>query len=89
MKKSASYEILAAVLGMIGVILLVFTYYPILNPIQYKIDHHHATAPLSRFIIGTPFSLLFLSVAWFFNHKTQKLKRDENNPKCDQNSKPS
>jgi hypothetical protein len=77
MKKSLSCEILAAVTAMVGVVLLVFTYYPIINPIQYRIDNHRETAPVSRFILGTPVSLLMLSGAWYFNRKTQKLKRDQ------------
>ena len=77
MKKSVPYEILAAVTAMAGVVLLVFTYYPIINPIQYGIDNQRETAPATRFILGTPVSLLILSGAWYFNRKTQKLKRDE------------
>jgi hypothetical protein len=71
-------------LAMVGAILLVFTYYPNINPIQYRIDNHRETAPISRYILGTPASLLILSGAWYFNRKTQKLKRDEKNSKHDQ-----
>jgi hypothetical protein len=78
MKKSIPYEILTALTGMAGAILLVFTYYPIINPMQYRIDNDRETAPVSRFIIGTPVSLLILSGAWYFNRKTQNLKQAEN-----------
>ncbi|HWY74569.1 MAG TPA: hypothetical protein VN281_03075 [Verrucomicrobiae bacterium] len=77
MKKSLLYEILAAVTAMVGVVLLVFTDYPIINPIQYGIDNHRETAPVSRFILGIPVSLVILSVAWYFNRRAQKLKRNE------------
>jgi hypothetical protein len=77
MKKSIPYEILTALTGVAGAILLVFTYYPIINPMQYRIDNDRETAPVGRFIIGTPVSLLILSGAWYFNRKTQKLKQAE------------
>lgn len=77
MKKSIPYEILTALTGVAGAILLVFTYYPIINPMQYRIDNDRETAPVSRFIIGTPVSLLILSAAWYFNRMTQKLRQAE------------
>ncbi|MDB6067987.1 MAG: hypothetical protein JWR26_4195 [Pedosphaera sp.] len=77
MKKSIPYEIIAAVSAMLGAVLLVFVYYPIINPIQFGIDNHQGTAPLARYILGTPVSLLILSGGWYFNRKAQKLKRDE------------
>jgi len=39
---------------------------------------------VSRYILGTPFSLLILSGAWYFNRKAQKLKRDEKDSKHEQ-----
>ncbi len=81
MRKSIPYEIVAAVSGMLGAVLLVFTYYPVINPIQYRFDNHHEPAPVSRYILGTPFSLLILSGAWYFSRKAQKLKRDEKDSK--------
>ena len=84
MKKSMSYEVLATVSAMIGAVLLVFTYYPIINPIQYRIDNHRETAPMIRFLLGTPISLLILSVTWYFNRKAQTLKRDDRDAKHEQ-----
>jgi glycerol uptake facilitator-like aquaporin len=84
MKKSIPYEIVAAVSAMLGAVLLVFVYYPVINPIRYRIDSHHETAPLSRYILGTPVSLLILSGAWYFNRKAQRRKRDEKDVKHDQ-----
>jgi hypothetical protein len=83
MRKSIPFEILAMTSAMVGAVLLVFTYYPIINPIQYSIDNHRETAPMSRYIRGTPVSFLILSGAWYFNRKTQKLKRDEKDSKHD------
>lgn len=78
------YEILATVSAMVGAVLLVFTYYPIINPTQYRIDNHRETAPESRYVLGTPVAFLILSGAWYLNRKTQKLKRDEMNSKHEQ-----
>jgi hypothetical protein len=86
MKKSLPYEILAAVTAMVGAVFLVFTYYPIINPIQYGIDNHRETVPVSRFILGTPVSLLIMSGAWYFNRRAQKLKRDEKDGEHEQKS---
>ena len=84
MRKSIPYEIVAAVSAMLGAVLLVFTYYPVINPIQYRFDNHHELAAVSRYILGTPFSLLILSGAWYFNRKAQGLKRDEKDSKHEQ-----
>ena len=77
MKKTVSYEIVAAIMMMLGAVLLVAVYYPVINPIQYRIDSHQDTAPLSRYIFGTPISLLILWGAWHFNRMARRLKRDE------------
>jgi hypothetical protein len=83
MKKSTLFEVLAATSAMVGALLLIYTYYPVINPFQYRIDNHRDTAPISRFLIGTPVSILLLSGAWSFNRKTQKLKKDEKDSKPD------
>jgi hypothetical protein len=77
MKKSVPFEVLAATLMMVGVLLLIVVYYPSINPTQYKIDNHQEAAPMSRYIFGTPISFLILAGAWYFNRKAQKLKKDE------------
>ena len=76
MKKTMLYEIFAVVLAMTGAILLVFTYYPIINPIQYRIDSHGETVQATRLLVGTAISLMILSGNWYFNRKTRKLKSD-------------
>jgi hypothetical protein len=76
-KKSLPYEIIAAVLAMIGAFILVTVYYPPLNPVQFKIDSHQSTPPVSHFIFVTPIPLLILSASWYFNCKAQRLKREE------------
>jgi predicted Co/Zn/Cd cation transporter (cation efflux family) len=76
MKKTMLFKILAVLLAMSGAILLVFTYYPIINPIQYRIDSHGETVQARRLLVGTPVSLMILSGAWYFNRKTRKLKSD-------------
>ena len=84
MKKSVRFEILAATSMMVGAVLLVFVFYPNINPIQYRIDNHQQAAPMSRYILGTPISFLILAGAWYFNRKAQKLKRDEKAAKHDE-----
>jgi len=62
---------------MLGALLLVWVYFPIINPIQYSLDSHQETASLSRYILGTPISVLILSVAWYFNREALKLKQEK------------
>jgi len=73
-RQSAKYELVAAVVATLGAILLVFIYYPGVNPMQFRLDNHGTPASLSRYIVGTPVSILILAVAWYFNGKAQKLK---------------
>ncbi|HEY5044164.1 MAG TPA: hypothetical protein VIK53_19510 [Verrucomicrobiae bacterium] len=77
MKKAILYEIIAAVLMTLGAVVLVCVYWTILDPILYRLDSHQWRTPVSRYVIGTPISLLILSASWYFNRKAQKLKRDE------------
>jgi uncharacterized membrane protein YedE/YeeE len=75
-KKSLPYEIIAVVLAMIGAIILVSVYYPLLNPVQFKIDSHQDTPSVGYFIFATPIPLLILSASWYFNRKAQHIKRE-------------
>ncbi|MCB9913455.1 MAG: hypothetical protein H7A46_21475 [Verrucomicrobiales bacterium] len=79
MTKSVPYEVVAVTFMIIGAFLLVATYYPVLNPIQYRIGSHQETAPLSRYLFGTPLSLLILVAAFYFNRRAKRLKRTEKN----------
>ena len=85
MKKSVPYEIIAAASGMCGAVLLVAVYYPVINPVQFRIDNHQASAPLSSYIFGTIPSLLVLSGAWYFNRKAQSLKQQAETAKHEKN----
>ena len=86
MKKSIPYELIAATLMMVGVVLLVFTFYPNINPTPSRMANRHETAPMSRYIFGTPVSLLILAAAWYFNRAAQRLKRVEKDGKPEQKS---
>ena len=77
MKKSTQYKIQAMTLAIVGAVLLSFTYCPVTNPIQIRIDDGLVTTPMRSYIIGTLASLLILSGAWYFNRKAQNLKRGE------------
>jgi hypothetical protein len=78
MRKSLPYEILAAISAIVGAGLLVAIYFPILNPGQYRIEAHHEVPSVGYYIIATPFPLLILGAAWYWNRKAQRMKRDEN-----------
>jgi lysylphosphatidylglycerol synthetase-like protein (DUF2156 family) len=81
MKVSSTYESIAASLAVVGAIALVTVYYPILNPVQFSLDFGQDNASLSRYFIGTPVSLLILTIAWHFNSNARKLKKEEKNAK--------
>lgn len=80
MRKSLPYEIIAAVSAMLGALVLVSVYYPVLNPIQYKIDSHEDLPSVGHYIIMTPIPLAILWVSWKLNRKAQQLKQEEKQP---------
>jgi hypothetical protein len=84
MRKSLSYEIIAAVSAIFGAFLLVGIYMPLINPVQTKIETHQESPSVSYYIILTPIPLAVLSASWYFNRKAQRLKRDEKDEKPDQ-----
>jgi glycerol uptake facilitator-like aquaporin len=77
MRKSLPYEIIAAASAMLGALILVWVYYPILNPIQYSIDSHQDLPSISYYIVMTPIPLAILWASSHFNKKAQQLKQDE------------
>jgi uncharacterized membrane protein YidH (DUF202 family) len=83
MKKTVPYEAIAAIMMIFGAFLLVAVYFPVINPGQYRLESHQEAVPLSRYIIGTPISLLILGGAWHFNRKAQRMKRDEKDAEHD------
>ena len=78
MRKSLPYEILAAISAIVGAFILVAVYYPLLNPVQFKIDSHQESPSVWHYIFATPIPLLILAASWYFNRKAQRMKRDEN-----------
>jgi hypothetical protein len=85
MRKSLPYEIFAAASAMMGSLILVAVYYPILNPIQYQIDSHDNLPSVGYYLIMTPIPLAILWVSWRFNKKAQQLKREEKQPEAPSN----
>ena len=78
MRKSLPYEILAAISAIAGAGILVAIYFPILNPGQYRIEAHRELPSVGYYIFATPFPLVILGAAWYWNRKAQRMKRDEN-----------
>jgi hypothetical protein len=78
MRKSLPYEILAAISAIVGAGLLVAIYFPILNPGQYRIEAHRELPSVGYYIFATPFPLVILGAAWYWNRKAQRMRRDEN-----------
>lgn len=77
MRKSLPNEIIAAVSALLGALILVAVYYPILNPIQYEIDSKQDLPSAGHYLIVTPIPLAILWASWRFNRKAQQLKREE------------
>ncbi len=75
------YEIMATVLALGGAVALGIVYFPILNPVQFRLTFGQESAPLSRYFFGIPASLLILGAAWYFNRKATRLKREEQDAK--------
>ena len=74
------YQLITAISVTLGAILLVYTYFPVLNPWQFQIDNPGNTGFTGRLAIGTPISLFVLLCAWRFNLKARKFKGDDTEP---------
>ena len=74
MKKAILYEVLAAIMMIVGAVCFVYVYIPIINPELYAMSTDRETAPIMRYIVGTPVALLILMGAWYCKRKAQKLK---------------
>ena len=72
LKKSTQYELIAAISVTLGAVLLAYTYYPILNPLQFQIDNP-GSGFIGRLVVGTPISLFILLFAWHFNLNARRL----------------
>jgi len=77
MKASKSHEILAVVLALGGALLLGFVYYPILNPVQYRLTPGPEIALWQRYVLGTLATILMFTMAWYFNSKAGQMKRTD------------
>ncbi|MGI8977664.1 MAG: hypothetical protein ACR2FY_00410 [Pirellulaceae bacterium] len=77
MKTSTHYEVLASILAVCGAIALVFVYYPLLNPVQFRLTPGPEIEPSVRYFFGTPAALLILAAAWHFNCKAIAGKRGQ------------
>jgi hypothetical protein len=73
MKKSLIYEISAAAAATLGAILLAAVYLPVLNPGMLWFEGQRYT--LSYYIIATPIPIFILVASWYFNRKSQQLKK--------------
>jgi len=81
MKASPTYASIAAILALVGALALVAVYYPMLNPEQFSLDSGQDSAPLGRYLFGTPASLFILAAAWHFNCQAMRKKQQEKEEK--------
>jgi len=88
MKRSLPYEIAAAITAVMGAFLLVFLYYPVINPGQYILDTGNKGEPFGYYLILTPIPLMILVAAWRLNRKAQSLKIEERNADDGKGRKP-
>jgi hypothetical protein len=76
-KRAQKYEVIAAILAVVGAIALAGVYYPIINRDQFSMDFERDSMPVSWYILGTPASLCILAAAWRFNCKAERMKQEE------------
>lgn len=74
MKKSLPYELAAVFFGLLGAVLLVAVYLPIINPPIYQSWTGVAQEPVSFYVTWTPVPLAVIAISWFFNRKARSLK---------------
>lgn len=77
MKRHQVYEALGMITALLGALLLVVAFFPILNPGRHRLETGHSGEPLGYYLITVAIATLVLSAAWYFNRKAQRLKREE------------
>jgi hypothetical protein len=76
MKKLHICEAIAAGAGLIGAIILVAGFMPIINPQFVDVNETSNYSPRMAFLLPTLFSLPILGLAWHFNKKAQLIRRE-------------
>jgi hypothetical protein len=77
MRRSLPYEVLATVMALLGALLLVKVFVPLLNPGLYQVRSGRAGEPVGYYLVWAPIPLIILGFAWYLNIKGQRLKRED------------
>jgi len=75
MRRSIIYEAGAAIFAIVGAFLLVFVFFPLLNPGAAAVRGINAS--LRDSLVLSVVSILLLILAWKLNKKAQQLKIDD------------
>ena len=73
MKKLVT-EACGAALMTIGAFVLVATYFPLLNPTQYRLNSDGSESLVLRYVIGTAISLATLACSWKCNRHAKRAR---------------
>jgi hypothetical protein len=80
MKNPLPYEILAAILALVGAFIFVGVYMPVLNPGLTRIATHRALPSFGYYIFMTPIPVSILVGSWLFNKKARTMRVENKEP---------
>lgn len=75
MKKSLPFEIGAVVLGLIGAVVLVGVYLPVINPAFFQSKFGRDAMPVSFYVMGTVVAVVILGIAIALNSVARRIKK--------------
>ena len=70
--RSIITEACGAALMTLGAVVLVATYFPLLNPTQYKLNSNGSESLALRYVVGTAISLATLACSWKCNRHAKR-----------------
>jgi hypothetical protein len=80
MKSPLPYEILAAILALVGAFVLVGVYIPVLNPGLTRIETHRELPSVGYYIFMTPIPVSILVASWLLNKKALATRLENKEP---------
>jgi len=75
MRKASLFDWIGMFLAIIGAVILVITFLPVINPALLGREHYR-DGMMSRNYFGILVATIVLGTSWYFNKKAQRLRRE-------------
>jgi hypothetical protein len=67
-------EVISVVLAMLGVIILIFSFFPLINPSHYNVANQEIESGVWRYICGAILAFVFLFISLKINKRSIALR---------------